>query len=54
MGAADEEIQEIPIINVKNQTLSKVIEFLHAYKNDKMDEITRVSHTDKNIIIFIR
>ncbi len=39
---SSEEVPEVPIVNVKSQTLSKVIEFLIEYKKNKMPSIPRV------------
>ena len=41
-GVDDDEIPEIPIINVRSPTLAKVVEFLNAYQLQSMDEIQRV------------
>eukprot|EP00341_Mesodinium_pulex_P013965 CAMPEP_0116896400 /NCGR_PEP_ID=MMETSP0467-20121206/5652_1 /TAXON_ID=283647 /ORGANISM="Mesodinium pulex, Strain SPMC105" /LENGTH=165 /DNA_ID=CAMNT_0004567549 /DNA_START=45 /DNA_END=542 /DNA_ORIENTATION=- len=37
----DDEVQEIPLPNVKTQILAKVIEFLDHYKTDPMNEIEK-------------
>ena len=39
----DDEVQEIPLPNVKTAILAKVIEFLEHYKSDPMKEIEKVS-----------
>lgn len=38
----DEEIQEIPLPNVKTHILAKVIEFAEHYKVEPMTEIAKV------------
>ena len=39
----DEEIQDIPLPNVKSSILAKIIEFCKHYKVDPMYEIEKVS-----------
>jgi S-phase kinase-associated protein 1 len=39
---AEGEIQEIPLPNVKNNVLVKVIEFCKHYKQEPMNEIEKV------------
>lgn len=38
----DDEIQEIPLPNVKTHILAKVIEFAEHYKVEPMNEIAKV------------
>ena len=38
----DDEIQEIPLPNVKTRALAKVIEYAEHYKIDPMNEIAKV------------
>jgi S-phase kinase-associated protein 1 len=38
----DDEVPEVPLPNVKAQTLAKVIEFCQHYKGEKMNEIEKV------------
>ena len=42
-GQDDDEAQEIPLPNVKAQTLARVIEFCQHYKTERMNEIEKVS-----------
>jgi hypothetical protein len=41
-----DEIQEIPLPNVKSTILSKVIEFAKHYKEEAMTEIEKVKFTE--------
>lgn len=43
-GQDDEEAQEIPLPNVKAQTLARVIEFCQHYKTERMTDIEKVCH----------
>jgi hypothetical protein len=38
----DDDVQEIPLPNVKTSILAKVIEFLEHYKTEPMNEIEKV------------
>ena len=38
----DGDSLEIPMLNVKSQTLAKVVEYLNIYQQNKMEEIQKV------------
>ena len=46
--AEADEAQEIPLPNVKSTILSRVIEFIRHYSEDKMNEIEKVRFPEKN------
>jgi hypothetical protein len=41
-GQDDDEAQEIPLPNVKAQTLARVIEFCQHFKTERMNDIEKV------------
>ena len=47
------DIQEIPLPNVKNNVLAKVIEFCKHHKTDPMNDIEKVSGALSSVCLFV-